>query len=401
MSWDLICRLANILETDVVYEDGEGKRTPCYFGSGEDSPLRTDPALRRILREGVSSPESPFLYRDAFHVYFGAVMYREGRLYLGPMCSSPLSSLHLKKYYQSHGVTTEDTRPLRIYSLSQIRDIMVFAGSLAQGKEIRGEDVVTDIPEMPDVEPETMKKEEQSAIRQEEADREEGAYRHTYHEEQLASLAIQEGRCEDALRIYQHMDTGTGLFSRQEQVHWRTIAIIDIVLIARAAIAGGISPLLSYQVSGYYIGKCNETADKDEVLYYRDCTIKDLCSHMNRMKSRNTGSGYTARCKDYIQKHYREKISLEDVAAPLGISPGYLSRVFREETGMIIQDYVNHVRVESAANLLIYSEMSLPAIGAYVGFPTQSYFGKYFKKFKGTTPGEFRKQHRASEFWKE
>ena len=54
-----------------------------------------------------------------------------------------------------------------------------------------------------------------------------------------------------------------------------------------------------------------------------------------------------------IRKHFREKIYVEDIASALGISEGYLSRVFKKETGGSIQDYVNQVRVNRAADLLI------------------------------------------------
>ena len=90
---------------------------------------------------------------------------------------------------------------------------------------------------------------------------------------------------------------------------------------------------------------------------------------------------------------------MEDIAAPLGISADYLSRLFHREMGITIQAYINQVRVERAAELLVYSEMSLPAIAAYVHFPSQSYFGHIFKQFMGQTPNEYREANRVPEFW--
>ena len=81
-----------------------------------------------------------------------------------------------------------------------------------------------------------------------------------------------------------------------------------------------------------------------------------------------------------MRKHYREKIYLEDIAEALGISPTYLSKLFKKETGQCLQDYINEERVFRAANLLIYSELSLTEIAEYVHFPNQSYFGKIFKQ---------------------
>ena len=99
-----------------------------------------------------------------------------------------------------------------------------------------------------------------------------------------------------------------------------------------------------------------------------------------------------------MRKHYREKIYLEDVAEALKISPTYLSRLFKRETGQNFQDYINEVRVDRAANLLKYSEMSLSEISQYVNFPNQSYFGKIFKKYKNMTPRAYRDSNKPAEF---
>ncbi len=60
---------------------------------------------------------------------------------------------------------------------------------------------------------------------------------------------------------------------------------------------------------------------------------------------------------------------------------------------MCLQDYVNEVRVERSANLLMYSDESLSMIAEYVNFPSQSYFGKVFKEKKGMTTRQFRERY--------
>lgn len=82
----------------------------------------------------------------------------------------------------------------------------------------------------------------------------------------------------------------------------------------------------------------------------------------------------------------------------LGISASYLSRTFKRETGVILQEFINDVRVERAANLLIYSEESLPGIAEYVNFPSQSYFGKIFKQKMNMTPKQYRERYKPAEF---
>lgn len=62
---------------------------------------------------------------------------------------------------------------------------------------------------------------------------------------------------------------------------------------------------------------------------------------------------------------------------------------------------MNDIRIERAANLLIYSEESIPRIAEYVNFPSQSYFGKIFKAKKNMTPRQYRESYKPTEFLEE
>ena len=397
MSRERMHRFAAIAGVDLICEYENGELT-AYFDNTIDSPLMHDPVLRKKLREGVAENGVFFLLQDPFNAYYFALACGDGWLYLGPMCNSRLYAPQREQFYQNYHIRTKESRPLRVFTLRQIKDTAVLAVSLFCGIDIKDEELFMARPS--DVSPEyDIQKEQQLQLSTNEAYSDEGLYRHTYYEEQQMLKAVQEGRAEDAIRVSESMDSDSGRFSSQDMQHWRILATIDITLVARAAIAGGILPEEAYRLSGYYIIKCVAAKEKKAVLYYRNRSIEDFCRKLRALHQKQTGSGYTVKCKDYVHKHFREKIYIEDIAKPLGISGGYLSRLFKKETGMLIQDYINQVRVERAANLLIYSDSPLPAIAAYVHFPTQSYFGKIFKQIMGTTPNEYRKTHKVNEFW--
>ena len=234
-------------------------------------------------------------------------------------------------------------------------------------------------------------------VLKEEAENDDAAYRHSYYEEQLLMQAIREGRTEDALRLTENMDKDSGRLAGAELSHWRNLAIIGISLCTRAAIEGGLSPEEGYRLSGYYIQKCDLSQDPAHVLHHRNRAIEDLTVRVRRVAEKPRGSGHVERCKDYVRKHYREKIYLDDVAEVLEISPTYLSRLFKKETGQCLQDYINSERVRRAADLLTYSTLSLADIAEYVHFPNQSYFGKIFKQQKHMTPKEYRDKFASPE----
>jgi len=96
--------------------------------------------------------------------------------------------------------------------------------------------------------------------------------------------------------------------------------------------------------------------------------------------------------RNYVDKRYWDpEMCLEDAAAELQISPGYLSRLMKRETGFSFVEYLNRVRVKKATIL-----MSDPAAKAFevaerVGYRSQHYFSRAFKKVTGTTPTDHRK----------
>ena len=167
---------------------------------------------------------------------------------------------------------------------------------------------------------------------------------------------------------------------------------------ARAAIEGGVMPAVAYRLSGFYINKSTACKDVTQILIYRNHAIEELAKRVREKKEKRRTSSYTEQCRDYVYRHYREKIYLEDIADTLGISGSYLSRLFKKETGSSLQDFVNDVRVEKAVNLLVYSEETLPRIAEYVNFPSQSYFGKVFKERMGMTPKQYREVYKPAEF---
>ena len=95
----------------------------------------------------------------------------------------------------------------------------------------------------------------------------------------------------------------------------------------------------------------------------------------------------------YITIHLHEKITLENAADAVGLSPCHLSRIFKKEVGMSIVDYVQKERVEAAKHMLVNSDETLASISQYLYFSTQSYFIRIFKKYTGVTPGQYRRSH--------
>ncbi len=97
--------------------------------------------------------------------------------------------------------------------------------------------------------------------------------------------------------------------------------------------------------------------------------------------------------KGYIKKHYDdENISLNSVASEVNMSPNYFSSIFRQEAGQTFVEYLTHVRMEKAKELLRTSSMKTSEVAFAVGYKDPHYFSYLFKKTQDATPKEFRNQ---------
>ena len=399
MAENHIRMLCSVIKVDLVYEAPDGSLV-AFFDSVQDSPLMQSVPLRDMLRTGIAGQKAPYLNKEKNGVFFAALHAGEGYLYMGPMCSEKRSAMKRRQLYESYGIDASSARSLPSFSLSEIRNMILLTNSALKNGNLGNEELMH-LNQIISVGEKNFYTEQVSFVLKEEAENDDIAFRHSYYEEKLLMQAVREGRTEDAIRLAEDMDRDTGRLSAVEFAHWRNLAIIGISLCTRAAIEGGISPEEGYRLSGYYIQKCDTTQDPAHLLHYRNRAIEELTARVRQHLEKPRGSGHVERSKDYVRKHYREKIYLEDVAEALGISPTYLSKLFKKETGQCLQDYINEERVFRAANLLIYSRLSLPEIAEYVHFPNQSYFGKIFKQVKHMTPKEYRDRYTPTEVTEE
>ena len=95
-----------------------------------------------------------------------------------------------------------------------------------------------------------------------------------------------------------------------------------------------------------------------------------------------------------IHEFYRTGITLDEIAARLGITPEYLGTQFHQEMGINFSAYVRKFRIEKAKKLLLGTDMKLYEIAAQAGYMDAKYFSRVFKAETGMLPAEYRKTHK-------
>lgn len=95
--------------------------------------------------------------------------------------------------------------------------------------------------------------------------------------------------------------------------------------------------------------------------------------------------------KEYLDNHYAEKITLDDLAERFYINKFYLTRIFKEQFGVPVNGYLLQLRITHAKQLLRFTDWTIERVGQECGMDDPNYFARAFKKIEGTTPGEYRR----------
>jgi AraC family transcriptional regulator of arabinose operon len=95
---------------------------------------------------------------------------------------------------------------------------------------------------------------------------------------------------------------------------------------------------------------------------------------------------------EMIQEHFKQKISLDDLAKRCGLSVSRMSQVFRRHTGLTPVQYLEEQRMSRAKQLLTRTSLSVSAIATEVGFDNPFYFTLRFKRFAGLPPSQWRRK---------
>jgi AraC family transcriptional regulator len=150
---------------------------------------------------------------------------------------------------------------------------------------------------------------------------------------------------------------------------------------------------------GLLLGREVESPDTPCQIYVDSLTtalsahlLRQYCTVEQRIKDYKDGLSQRKlkQSIDYIKAHLAEDLSLDDIAAQVGISRYYFCQLFKRSTGMSPYQYVIKCRIDRAKELLLFrQDCSIADVAFQVGFASQSQFTKHFKKWVGTTPKKF------------
>ncbi len=183
---------------------------------------------------------------------------------------------------------------------------------------------------------------------------------------------------------------GVGILSTNPLTNIRYHFVVTVAIITRFCVDAGMELEQAYQLSDFYILKMDSCNSIDAINKLHKTMAIDYTEKMLFLKKSFVISKSITLCIDYIYSHINSRITIEELAEYVNLSPSYLSRLFKKELGVSVSEYIIKRKVEKAQNLLRYSDSSIIDIANYLSFSSQSHFIQVFKNTVGLTPKKYR-----------
>lgn len=209
------------------------------------------------------------------------------------------------------------------------------------------------------------------------------------HENELMQ-AVAKGQIHKAERLL----SSFSVMSVEERVtdsvrNMKNYCIILNTLLRKAAENGGVHPVYLDGVSSVFAKKIEAIKMISEAPILMREMARSYC-RLVRKHSIHQYSPPVQKAITYIDSDLTADLSLSALAAMQNVSAGYLSALFRQETGQTLTEHVNQKRIKYAMQLLKTTNLQVQTIAQHCGIVDAHYFSKLFKKYVGKTPKEYR-----------
>lgn len=182
-----------------------------------------------------------------------------------------------------------------------------------------------------------------------------------------------------------------GILANNNLRHWKNHFITLVALAVRAAIRGGLTPSIAYQLSDIYILQVERISDVKVILSLMVQVQLDFANRVANSIIPPTTDNTLHKVIQYVRENTNKHITVTDIADHVGFTRSYLSRKVKKELGMELRVFIMRCKLEESKDLLAFSKKSISEISNYLSFSSQSHFQKVFKEQYGLTPNAFRK----------
>ena len=169
----------------------------------------------------------------------------------------------------------------------------------------------------------------------------------------------------------------------------KNYCIIMNTLLRKAAENGGVHPMYLDNVSSDFAAKIERLSAVSDGKYFMQEMFRAYC-RLVRKHSMKDYSSPVRKAIIMIESDLSADLSLSTIAKAQGISAGYLSSIFKKETGSTLTEFITEKRIRHATHLLHTTNLQIQTIALHCGIMDAQYFSKLYKKLTGVNPSDVR-----------
>lgn len=173
---------------------------------------------------------------------------------------------------------------------------------------------------------------------------------------------------------------------RNEKYHF----MITAAFLAESGIDVGLSHDEAYMITDIYSRKADRATGREDLQNLLEDMCLDFAERIREIKKEDVTSIHIRKCIAHIYEDLSGDLSTKGLADFAKLNPSYLSKLFKQETGKTVKAYVTAAKMDTAQNLLRYSDLSCSEIATSLGYCSQSAFTYAFRLFTGITPKQYR-----------
>ncbi|MGT2757585.1 helix-turn-helix domain-containing protein [Streptococcus ovuberis] len=338
--------------------------------------------------------DKQYFLSDSF-AFFGYVPLVQGDEYLviGPIFSTPISPQHLSLFIKEFDIKPHEEEFIErlfqntpTFSLKQCLSLLSFLELICNQRSVSFQMPAEDAPKQKALNIELSRLVTEN--------REEAFIHNSYQFEKALHHALSKGNRTLVLKILTEAGQITnGIIADNTLRQQKNTFIVAVTLATRAAIEGGLEIEHAYSLSDLYIQECERLESVEEIISLTSLMYLDFTERVSKSQFNQELSSDIFRAVQFIQSNVNQPIQVEDVARVTGYSYSHFKTLFKSEIKMPISTFITKTKLDTARELLAYSDYSLSYISNYLCFSSQSYFQNQFKKFFGTTPLKYRQEH--------
>lgn len=382
---------AKLLHTSISRVSYEGNVVKIY---GNLTDFHITYVVKKYREEKEDMENYPYLVNLCPGVTTAVVEDSEKELYLiGPVSFEEYKQVNLKKFIMQECSGQEDTsvfQKIAYCSRDRFGTTVLLVHHMLTGAELSLEDLWRRNGEK--VNKNHIHERQVGSVLFE---RMEFENPHNPYDQEVRELnSIRNGDLESFQKSIRETYSGSeGRLSENQIRQEKNIAICVITLASRAAIEGGVLPEMAFSMVDAYIMQVEKMSDIVEIRSFMRKAEQTFLERVQENKKPKVKNKLVEDTKNFIFQHLHSKIEIGNIGNEIGANTTYLSELFHKTEGITIQKYIQREKIKLAKNMLQYSEYKTEDIANYLGFCSQSYFGKVFREYENLTPNQFRQKY--------